>query len=211
MRNLFLLLCCSWLVQGCSSSKIVSAWGSDAYSPQHQKIVVFAVVKAEDSALQQRMEQHVVGDLLALGYKAYSSKQLYGGQLKNLGAMQVYQQLQTDSVDAVMTIVLLDKQKEQVYIEEKSQQQSRAGDFEKYYEDMNKRTSSAGYYTHLTTYFWEGKLYNLGAKELVYSSRTESFNPASVERLGHEYGKQIVNNMVKKGVLVKKSPHVKPI
>lgn len=211
MRNIFLILC-SWVVLlSCSSSRIVSAWGSDAYSSQHQKIVVFAVVNAADSALQKRMEQHVVADLQALGYNAHASLMTYGAQLKGLDALQVYQQLQADSVDAVMTIVLLDKQQEQVFIEEAPQQNTRPGNFWKYYEEVNKRAASAGYYTNLTTYFWEGKLYNLKAKELVYSSRTESFNPASAERLGHEYGKQIVNNMVKKGVLEKQAAPTRPI
>lgn len=211
MKNVILFCCFCVGLLSCTSSRIVSAWGSDAYSPRYQNIVVFAVLNAEDSALQRRMEQHVVDDLRKLGYNARSAAQAYEGRLKGLTGMQVYRQLQADSVNAVMTIVLLDKQQEQVFIEEKPQQNARANDFGKYYEEVNKHTGTAGYYTNVTAYFWEGKLYDLQAKELVYSSRTESFNPASIERLGHEYGKQVVSNMIKKGVLVKTAVRSKPI
>ena len=43
----------------------------------------------------------------------------------------------------------------------------------------------------------------MGTKDLLYSVQTESFDPNSSESLGHEYGKLIVENMVKKNALAK--------
>lgn len=213
MLKIMGLLCISLVLAlvSCSSSKIVSAWGTDAYSPLHQKIVVFAIVKPNDSVLRQRVEQHVVGDLEALGYNADAATTLYGQRLRGLNTTQVYEQLQADTVDAVVTVALLNKQMETVYVEQKPQQGPREDEFLKYYEDLNKRITGTGYYTDLTTYFWEGKMYDLKVKELVYMSRSETSNPSSIERLGHEYGKQLVKNMVKKGVLMKQAGLFKPL
>lgn len=199
------------ILQSCSSSKIVSAWGTDAYSPLHQKMVVFAIVNQEDSALRRRVEQHMVDDLKALGYNASTASEVYQQRFSGLNTTQVYNQLQADTVDAVVTVALLNKQMEQLYVEQKKQQDPRDDDFLRYYEDLHNRVSGAGYYANLTTYFWEGKMYDLKVKELVYMSRSETSNPSSIEKLGHEYSKQVVKNMVKKGVLIKQAGMFKPL
>lgn len=213
MQKIISLVCIGAIVTllGCSSSKIVSAWGTDAYSPLHQKMVVFAIVKPEDSALRWRMEQHVVGDLQALGYHAYAAAEIYKQRFSGLNTTQVYEQLQADTVDAVVTVALLNKQMEKMYVEQKPQQDPRDDDFLRYYEDLNNRVAGVGYYTNVTTYFWEGKMYDLKAKELVYMSRSETSSPSSMEELGHEYGKQVVKNMVRKGVLIKQANMFKPL
>ncbi|WP_148661151.1 hypothetical protein [Flavisolibacter tropicus] len=199
------------ILVGCSSSKIVSAWGTDAYSPLHQKMVVFAIVNPEDSVLRSRMEQHIVCDLQALGYNAYAAAERYQQRFSGLNTTQVYEQLTADTVDAVITVALLNKQIEQVYVKQKPQQDPRDDNFLNYYEDLNKRVSGEGYYTNVTTYFWEGKIYDLKEKELVYMSRSETCNPTSMENMGHEYSKQVVKNMVKKGVLIKQEGVFKPL
>ncbi|HVM86973.1 MAG TPA: hypothetical protein VMT76_02215 [Puia sp.] len=68
-----------------------------------------------------------------------------------------------------------------------------------YYTIMHGRVYSPGYYTIDTRYFSESHLYDLNAKELIYSVQTESFDLPSTETLAHEQGKPIINDIVKKG------------
>jgi hypothetical protein len=69
---------------------------------------------------------------------------------------------------------------------------------------MGARIYEPGYYTEQTNYFWESNFYDLTTKELQYSVQTRSFDSKSAESLGHEYGKLIVDDMVKHNLLVKK-------
>ena len=50
--------------------------------------------------------------------------------------------------------------------------------------------------------FRESNFYDLGSKKSLYSAQTESFDSGSAQSLAHEYGKLIVNSMVRDQVLV---------
>ncbi|WP_156123606.1 hypothetical protein [Flavihumibacter sp. ZG627] len=70
-----------------------------------------------------------------------------------------------------------------------------------YYRTIYDRVYTPGYYTSTTKYFWETNLYDLSDMSLIYSTQTESFDPESSERLGHEYGKLIISDLTSKNVL----------
>ena len=115
--------------------------------------------------------------------------------------------LQNSGFDAVITIVLLDKQKERYYVPGRLNYSPYAGyyhHFWGYYTTIYDRVYAHGYYVTNTKYFWESNLFDVASKELIYSVQTESFDPASSESLAHEYGKLIVKDMVKNQALNKK-------
>ena len=75
---------------------------------------------------------------------------------------------------------------------------------------MYDRFYEPGHYQADTKYFRESNFYDLGTKQLLYSVQTQSFDP-STQSLAHEYGKLIVNNMVKDHVLVSDQTKVVPL
>jgi hypothetical protein len=172
-----------------------------------KKILVLGLNTESDINTREKMENHMVGDLKLLGYSAVSGLKEYGPKsFRNMDEDDMLAKLNNSGFDAVITIVLLDKQKERnyvpghVYYSPYMIYQSR---FWRYYNTMYDRIYTPGYYAIDTRYFWESNLYDLTTKELLYSVQTESFDPASAETLGHEYGKMIVNDMVKNNVLAK--------
>jgi len=101
---------------------------------------------------------------------------------------------------------LLDKSKEQYYVPAHRESLPRSVYYRRfggYYTTVYDRIYTPGYYVTDTRYFWVSNLFDMGSKDLLYSVQTESFDPNSSESLAHEYGKLIVENMVKKHVLVK--------
>jgi len=196
-----------FLLAGCSSSKIVNSWKSDAVATgKYNKILVVGLNGDDNTVMRARMEAHLVGDLKAIGYQAVSSLQEYGPQaLSTRDEATVLAKLKNSGIDAVITIVLLDKEKERRYVPGEifySPYFIYQRSFWGYYNTMYGRIYSPGYYTTSTRYFWESNLYDLTSKELLYSVQTESFDPASMEGLAHEYGRLIVKDIVKKQVLV---------
>jgi len=196
-----------WLLMaGCSSSRITHSWKNDNISARRfNTILVLGLIRDADVGLREKMENHLVGDLRALGYEATSSLQRYGPKyFRTMTEENVADTLKQSGFDAVLTIVLLDKTKERYYVPGRvsyspySFYQER---FWGYYTTMYDRIYMPGYFATSTRYFWESNLYDVPSKALLYSVQTESFEPASSEAMGHEYGRIIVKDMTAKNIL----------
>lgn len=156
MRNLILILV--FLFCACTSIKITSTWvAPGADTVQFKKIMVVGLINESDRSLLEKMEQHLANDLNALGYQAVSAFQYFGpNKLKNLSEHEIYQKLAKEKVDAVMTVVLLNKEKERNYVPGNIMYSPYAvysNRFFRYYHVIYRRIEYPGYYTQSTKYF----------------------------------------------------------
>lgn len=195
-----------WFGAGCSSSKITTSWKADNTEPEKfSKILVLGLIRDVDRTLQEQMENHMVGDLKALGYNAVSSLTEFGPKVfDKMDEEAAIEQLKNSGVDAVVTIVMLDKQKEHKYIPGYTFYTPYSFYYNRFWgyrTTLYRRIYEPGYYVTETKYFWESNLYKMSTQKLVYSAQTESFDPVNAESMGHEYGKMIVEDMIKKSVL----------
>jgi len=188
------------LTSSCNTSKITSVWQSPHFiSNKYKKILVIGLVNDRDRATREKMETHFVDDLKLLGCTAISALAEYGPHaFEHMDEHKVLQQLQSSGVDAVITIVLLEKKKELGYGPTRPYQNRFWG----YYDSQNSRITAKDYYVVQTKYFWESNFYELQNGQLLYSVQTSSFNPASAETMGHEFGKMIVEDMIQKKILL---------
>lgn len=208
MKNLkWLLLGAFAILAGCKSSYVTSSWkAKEIEVKRYNKVLVLGLIKEDDRRLQEKMEEHLAGDLRSLGYNAVTSLQTFGPKaFDNLSEKEALDKLNSSELDAVITIVLLNKQLEQEFIPNNPVPQRQTfyyrGRFWNYYGAVRNQVFIPGYYVENTKYFWESNLYQLDAQSLVYSVQTQSFNPNTAESLGHEYGRMIVKDMVNKNVL----------
>ena len=169
--------------------------------------MVLGIIREADRRMREKMESHLVGDLKALGYNALSAYWEYGPKgFEGMNEAQANQKLSADGIDAVVTVVLLDKQKERYYAPGRvvySPYIYYHNNVWGYYHSINGRIDMPGYYDVATKYFWESNLYDLSLKKLVYSVQTQSFEAASANDLAHEYGRKMIQSMVKANVLQK--------
>lgn len=191
---------------GCTSSKITTSWKAENTKPQkYNKILVLGLVREADRSLQQNMENHLAGDLKDMGYNAVSSLTEFGPKVfDKMEEEAAIEKLKNSGIDAVVTIVMLDKQKEQKYIPGNlyySPYGIYYNRFWGYRTTLYRRIYEPGYYVTETRYFWESNLYDMSTQKLVYSVQTESFDPVNSESMAHEYGKMIVNDMAKQNML----------
>jgi len=195
------------IVCGCATSKITSSWkAKDAVPHKYNKILVLGLIRTADRTIKEHMENHMVGDLRALGYQAVSSAQEYGPKaFDNMDEQAAISKIKNDGVDAIITIVMLDKEKEKSYVPGHiyyySPYSYYYNHFWGYHTAIYRRIYEPGYYVMNTRYFWESNLYEMDTQQLVYSVQTQSFNPSDSDNLGHEYGQLIINDMKKQKVL----------
>jgi len=195
------------IFSGCgTTSYITSSWKAENIEPaSYKKIVVLALANEADRTIREKMEQHIAGDLRELGYDAVCSCEEYNPKaFENMTEEQALKKLKATGVDAVLTIVLLDKTKERFYVPGRITYTPYSiyhDRFYGYYRTMYGRVYTPGYYVEDNKFFWESNLYEMTTGNLVYSAQSKSFDPVSSESLGHEYGKMIVSDMLKKKVL----------
>ncbi len=194
------------ICNGCSSSKITSYWkDTTVVSKEYKKIMVLGLIRESDRSLQQNMENHLVGDLQIIGYNAISALQYYGPKsFEKIEEQAAIEKIKNTGVDAVITIVLLDKKKERKYIPGNiyySPYSYYYNHFWGYRSTLYNRIHETGYYVTDTKYFWESNLYDIETQKLIYSVQTQSFEPSSSEIMGHEYGQMIVKNMINNTIL----------
>jgi hypothetical protein len=199
----FLNLALILLITGCATSKITTSWKANDITPQkYNRVLVLALINDKDRRIKERMEQHFVGDLTDLGYSAISALQMFGPKaFDSLTEKSALEKIKNSGVDAVVTIVLLDKHKENKYIPAGI---NYSRDFSGYYDLRRSAVFEPGYYVSDTKYFWESNFYDMGTQQLLYSVQTESFSPKNIESMGHEYGLLIVNSMKNAKILERK-------
>ncbi len=166
--------------------------------------MVWGILTEKDSTLRATMETHLVNDLAAKGYHAISSVAVFGSRsYKKLTEKEIVDQFRNSGVDAVMTMVLLDKQKEETWVPPSLiNNPAPNGNVERYYSSVYDKVFTPGYYVTTTNYFWESNLFEVVRDKLVYSARTKSFDPASANMQAHENGLLLIKDMLKKKVIV---------
>lgn len=194
------------LVTGCSTSKITTSWKAQNVVPgDYNKIMILSLIRESDRSIQQKMENHLAGDLKELGYNALSSLEEYGPKaFDKMDEKDAIATLRNSGIDAIITIVLLDKQKERKYVPGNMYYSPFSYYYNRFWGYRNtlyQRIYEPGYYVTNTQYFWESNMYDMKTQKLIYSVQTQSFLPANSETMAHEYGKMIVKNMVKENVL----------
>lgn len=196
------------LLAGCSSSQITNSWVSPGIpAKKYTKVMVIGLFPDNNRDMREKMENHFVSDLIERGINTVSSYQEYGPKsFEALKEEDALAKLQHSGVDAVITIVLLNKEKEKYYVPGRvtySPYTIYQRRFYGYYTTIYDRIYEPGYYSERTNLFWESNFYDVESKTLLYSVQTKSFDPGSTESLAHEYGKMIVSDMGKKGLLNK--------
>ena len=200
------------LINSCSSiTRITSTWKADNITPkEYNKVMVLGIIREADRNVRIQMESHLVQDLKDLGYNAFSAYDQYGPKMfQNMSEEQANKKLAKDDVDAVLTIVLLDKQKERYYVPRTviySPYVTYHNRMWGYYSSLQNRIEEPEYYQVTTKYFWESNFYDLSQGKLLFSVQTQSFEPSSAGDLAHEYGQKIVQSMVKNDILQKQQP-----
>lgn len=199
MKAKHLVILSLTILLSCKTSRIVHVWkAGDVVIKKYSKIMVTGLIRDTDRSIREKMEQHFADDLRTLGYTAVSALAEFGPKaFVDMNEQQALQQLKKSGVDAVLTIVLLDKKKERSYGPTRPYQDRFWG----YYGRYNRRITEKDYYVVNTKYFWESNFYDMQDGQLLYSVQTRSFDPASAESMGHEYGKMIVSDMVAKNIL----------
>lgn len=207
MKKLLVLPLLALLVS-CQPSKITQTWtAKDAAPKKYKKILVLGVLTDNDNELQVKMEDHLAGDLKDLGYNAIAANKVFpAGTFVKGDSARAKSAIEGKGFDGILTVVLLDKKKEEVYVPGKVTEYNyymRYGRFDRYLTEVSERVYTPGYFTEQTKYIWENNFYDLGSRQMIYSARSRTFDIAGKNTLAHTYGMLMAESLVKKNILIK--------
>jgi len=121
--------------------------------------MVVAIVTDKNKALQLQMEKELADELSAHGVSTVTASEQFGTTtFQNMKEKAVLRQLRASNVDGIITISLLNKEKETSYVPGTVNYYPmptyvRYGRFWGYYGTYYNRVYSPGYYEQSTTYF----------------------------------------------------------
>lgn len=173
-----------------------------------EKVLVMGLVNDRQGALRANMEREMVAMLKQRGYNAVSAFDVYGpNAFKGMNEQKAMSRIRQSDVDQVLTIVMMDKSKEKRYVPGSMYYPPYPyyGRWWGYYSYMYGRVYEPGYYTTNTKYFLESNLYDVkNNNQLLYSVRTETFDPTSAARMAVVYSQQVVKDMTKQQLITKR-------
>lgn len=202
------VLAAAMLFTACSSStQLTNSWVSqenNSHPPKVKKIMVLAMFNnASNMSLRSNMEKELIRDLKAYRVDAVGALQTYGPKaFEGLTESQALAKLQESGSDAVLTVRLLDKNKEKQYVPGGYTPYPYGG-FWGYYSYYSPMVYQPGYYATSTQYSFESNLYQLSNEQLLYSAQSASFNPSSPQGLADDYARMIVKDLRKKRAIGK--------
>ncbi len=194
-------------IASCSTStKITSSWKApvEDVAGKEDKILVLAMLPDKDRNMRESMEQELTKSLQAQGYQAISAFDAFGPHaFKGQNEQQVMSELKGQNIQRVITVAMLDKEKERKYTPGRVDYLPSIGynPFWRRYVYYYDRVYNPGYYTSSTNYFVESNLYDVGSNRLLYSVQSKTFDPASMEDLARTYSKAIVKDMEKNKII----------
>lgn len=204
----YFIFACLWLVvlSSCSSQRIVTTWKSNHVETLgYKRILVVAILPDKDIALREKTENSFVSTLEQTGYKTGSALKEFGAKgLSNSGQENTYLKLYNSGYDAVLTVALIRKTKQnfhrpgQAYIHPNSYYYNRIWEY-KNIQAEDTSFENAGE----PEYFWETILFDLSSLEAACTVRTQPFAKDKEQETNDNLAKRIIRKITREKVLQK--------
>ena len=229
-----LFITCVAVVSSCSSStKLVGSWKNKEVTDSHfEKLGVVAITPNESG--RYLIERAVAANLKNNNINAMPTYEVFpfAGRMgevmsksENPEALKarIKSKVEENKFDALMIISLLDKQKEERWVQEYDNNYWMGGTgyygtpmvvpgaavmpisygaYYNYYSYNLGVAYQSGYYTEDITYFLECNLYDVAKEQLLWTAHTKSTNIKSVEEEAQKFADMVVKDILSKKVLV---------
>jgi len=199
------------VLAACSATTMIASWGAKEPEPKkYERLAV--VVMSPNTSNRATVEDAIASQFRSKVIKAYATFNTFpfAGQMGTLDLdtatiqRKIRERVNENHFDALLTIVLLDKQKEERYVEGSSISIAApvyGYPYYGYYSYAYSTVYSSGYYTSTTSYFIESNLYDVASEKLVWTAQTKTENPASLDKEAPNFAKLIVDDMIVKKVI----------
>jgi len=192
------------LLSACTNTKLTGVWHDPDNHKSYHNILVIGVGNSEQN--RRLYETHLVQELKTIGVAAVPSYQLLK-DANEIDRKSITKAIKGNNIDAVLVTHLLAVDEESVYRPAVNYMPVYSngyyGGLYSYYPYVSSHIHSPGYYTTHKTVTLETNLYDAKTAKLVWSARSRTFSPESVDEIIVDLTKLVIQKLVKQGVIIK--------
>jgi len=194
------------LLTACANTKISQSWVDPENKRVYDDLLIIGVSNSEQN--RRAFESNFVESLQAYGAEAQASYKLIKSSEK-IDRDTVTKSIKGLDVDGVIITHVVGVDEETVYRPSMDYMPMYGGGYYggmySYYPHVNTYVTSPGYYTTHSTYTLESNLYDVETEELVWSARSQSFAPESVQEVIVDLTKLLIDDLDDKHLIKKKT------
>lgn len=184
LQQVSLMVAAVLLLSACANTKISQSWVDPDHKKVYKDLLVIGIAESEQN--RRAYESYFVEELKATGVEAVASYKLIKSNEK-IDRETVGKATDGLGIDGVLVTHLLAVDEETIYRPSMDYMPMYGGGYYgglySYYPHVNTYVHRPGYYTTHETYTLETNLYDVESEELVWSAKTRTFSPESVDEV----------------------------
>jgi len=199
------------ILVGCTSTKIVGTYKSPDVKGPYDDIFVVGLVG------DQLTDKSIAADIVDMLQKRKVNAQAIKGtitpdmDLTDAKKKEIAAELKKKGFDSILTFALVSVDEKENYVPGTVSTAAYYptnygyyGSYWGYYGYHSNQIYQEGYYTSSTVYTLEAALYDLETEALVWSARSETLDPSSVNSFSIEYAETVAYQLLKDRVVISK-------
>ena len=191
-------------ISSCANTKISQSWVEPNHKKAYNDILVIGIAESQQN--RRAYESYFVEELQAVGVEGETSYKLI--KESKIDREIVTKAIKGLEIDAVIVTHLVGVDEETVYRPSMDYMPMYGGGYYgglySYYPHVNTYVHRPGYYTTHETYTLETNLYDVESEELVWSARSRTFAPESVDEVITDLTKLLIKDLSDKNLIKKK-------
>ena len=199
------------LLASCANTKISQSWVEPDNKKSYNDLLIIGIGESEQN--RRAYESHFIEELKARGVEAEASYKLIKSNEK-IDRDTVTKAIKGLGMDGVIVTHMVAVDEETIYRPTTGYGYGgyggigygggHYGGMYSYYPHVNSYVHNPGYYTTHETYTLETNLYDIESEELVWSARSRTFSPESVQEVIVDLTKLLINDLEDKNLIKKK-------
>jgi hypothetical protein len=199
------ILITTLFLAGCANTKISQSWVEPDNKKVYKDLLIIGI--AESVQNRRAYESYFVEALAEDGIEAVASYKLMKSD-EDIERDTVARAIKGLGIDGVIVTHMVAVDEETVYRPSMDYQPMYGGGYYggmySYYPHVNTYVTRPGYYTTHETYTIETNLYDVKSEELVWSARSRTFSPESVDEVIVDMTKLLIGDLEDKKLIQKK-------
>ena len=186
----------------CAATKLTNVWTDEAYSgAPFANVLVIGV--SDQERVRRSFEDKFVKQLKKIGIEAVASAAVIPSD-KKLEKKAIASAVERSGVDAVLVTHLLGVDKKDIYHPPSTYYRPAPyyyGGYYGYYGNVYNYVNSPGYYTNHVLVRLETNLYEVDTEKLIWSGKSETWDPESETQVIDSLIKVVIKNLQKDKLL----------
>ena len=201
------------VVLSCSPGiKVTNSWKNPAPDTAGKTYKAIFIVALTDNQFARNMvEENLAEAAEARGYTTTRSGMVFTPSFTQKlipTKEQILQKVKESHSDAIFTVALINKEDLARYVQGEvntAPSYGWYGSFGGYYGTIAGPIYTPGYYTTDKVYYLMSNLFDARSEKLLWSARTETYNPTSIEKFSKQFTETMIKQLERDG-LIKNPP-----